>query len=195
MVTGKHHSLNPKDACNASGLYIYERIGNDSLQGSSPLNGGNREISPFTLFTNTSYEVTIYRKTWCKCRKRRYIDLQGFAPQSSLSPNGGNREIPSFTLFKNSPLECIYFNSLPSLSVYYAVRQATSFERWWYQGISSSFTPLFLLMTSHRCYYIVLTWGAVVPPPFEAALLLLFFIQNMEILPAGRVYCKQISVV
>ena len=63
MMTGKHHSLNPKDACNASGLYIYERIGNDSLQGSSPLNGGNREISPFDLFTNTSYEVTIYRKT------------------------------------------------------------------------------------------------------------------------------------
>lgn len=156
MVAGKHHSLNPKDVCNASGLYIYERIGNDSLQGSSPLNGGNREISPFALFTNTSYEVTIYRKTWCKCRKRLYIYLQGFAPQSSLSPNGGNREIPSFTLFTNSPLECIYFNSLPSLSVYYAVRQATSFERWWYQGISSSFTPLFvndiaqmLLYSSH----------------------------------------------
>ena len=81
MVAGKHHSLNPKDACNASGLYIYERIGNDSLQGSSPLNGGNREISPFALFTNTSYEVTIYRKTRCKCRKRLYIYLQGFAPQ------------------------------------------------------------------------------------------------------------------
>ena len=124
------------------------------------------------LFTNSSYEVTIYHWIGCKCRKRLYIYLQGY-PQGSLSPNGGSREVPSFPFLKHL-LRSVY-TQLPVFSSRIEWRKSGNLL--WTMMVAGNIiivhSPI-LLITSCRCYYIVLIWDTIVSPPFEAALLLLF---------------------